>query len=339
MLERGLLPEFSRQALADLDRIREPATRAEEPTRDLRNLIWCSIDNDDSRDLDQLTVAEAMRGEAAKILVAIADVDAVVKKQSALDDRARHNATLVYTAAEIFPMLPEKLSTDLTSINYGSDRLAIVIEMVIAEDGSLQGSDIHRAMVHGRAKLAYNSVAGWLEGNGPMPTIPEALKKWGENMQHSSPHWPEHQRLSLSVQADSDLPWFCFLGLRNIHLEDSISISGFDPVMLYGLGDKERAGKFSCKSLYPMVFIPIRRLFELPLPAQGKSPILKLQVKVFFLHTRKLSADQIGVLALKDVHRRIPDPGRSRIEKPRPTIGVLQKIVNVARTLKGLPSH
>ena len=98
MVERGLLPDFSPQALAELDGIHEPATRAEESTRDLRNLIWCSIDNDDSRDLDQLTVAEAMPSGAAKILVAIADVDAIVKKQSALDDHARHNTTSVYYA-------------------------------------------------------------------------------------------------------------------------------------------------------------------------------------------------------------------------------------------------
>ena len=116
-----------------------------------------------------LPLPTAMPGGTAKILVAIADVDAVVKKRSALDDHARQNTTSVYTAAEIFPMLPEKLSTDLTSLNYESDRLAIVIEMVIAEDGSLQSSDIYRAMVRSRAKLAYNSVANWLEGSGPMP--------------------------------------------------------------------------------------------------------------------------------------------------------------------------
>ena len=107
-----------------------------------------------------------MPGAAIKILVAIADVDAVVGKQSALDDHARHNTTSVYTAAKIFPMLPEKLPTDLTSLNLESDRLAIVIERVIAADGTLQGSDIYRAMVRNRAKLAYNSLARWLEGSG-----------------------------------------------------------------------------------------------------------------------------------------------------------------------------
>ncbi|MFH2002035.1 MAG: RNB domain-containing ribonuclease [Planctomycetota bacterium] len=169
MRERGLVPDFSVQALAELDGIHGPATRAEESTRDLRNLLWCSIDNDDSRDLDQLTVAEDLPDGAAKVLVAIADVDALVNKQSALDEHARQNTTSVYTVAETFPMLPEKLSTDLTSLSYASDRLAIVIEMVFSGDGSLQRSDLYRATVRNRAKLAYNSVAGWLEGTGPTP--------------------------------------------------------------------------------------------------------------------------------------------------------------------------
>jgi VacB/RNase II family 3'-5' exoribonuclease len=182
MLERGLLPEFSLQARGELDGIRGPAKQAVESTRDLRNLIWCSIDNDDSCDLDQLTVAEAMPGGAAKILVAIADVDAVVKKQSALDDHARQNTTSVYTAAEIFPMLPEKLSNDLTSLNYESDRLAIVVEMVIAADGSLQGSDLYSATVRNRAKLAYNSVANWLEVSGPMPQVIGKVDGLDENL-------------------------------------------------------------------------------------------------------------------------------------------------------------
>ncbi len=182
MLERGLVPDFPLKALAELDGIHGPATRTEDATRDLRNLLWCSIDNDDSRDLDQLTVAEAMPDGAAKVLVAIADVDAVVKKRSALDDHARQNTTSVYTVAETFPMLPERLSTDLTSLNHESDRLAIVIEMVLAGDGALQSSDLYGATVRSRAKLAYNSVAGWLEGSGPMPQGVGTVSGLDENL-------------------------------------------------------------------------------------------------------------------------------------------------------------
>jgi exoribonuclease-2 len=182
MLERGLFPDFPAEALAELDAIHGPATHTEESIRDLRNLLWCSIDNEDSLDLDQLTVAETMAGGAAKVLVAIADVDAVVKKRTAIDEHARQNTTSVYTVAETFPMLPEKLSTDLTSLNNESDRLAIVIEMVLAEDGSLQRSDIYQAAVRNQAKLAYNSVAAWLEGNGPMPEGIRTVKGLDENL-------------------------------------------------------------------------------------------------------------------------------------------------------------
>jgi VacB/RNase II family 3'-5' exoribonuclease len=182
MLERGLLPDFSPEALTELARINAPATRTEEPTRDLRNLPWCSIDNDDSRDLDQLTVAEAMSQGSVKILVAIADVDAIVKKGSAIDDHARQNTTSVYTAAEVFPMLPKKLSNDYTSLNYETDRLAIVIEMMIAEDGAPQTYEIYGATVHNHAKLAYNSVAAWLEDNRPMPEGIGAVGGLSENL-------------------------------------------------------------------------------------------------------------------------------------------------------------
>ena len=132
MLSRGLLPDFSAAELAELDRIQSPAVAANDGSiRDLRDLIWASIDNDDSLDLDQLTVAQTLPGGIVKILVAVADVDALVKDGSAIDDHARQNTTSVYTAAEIFPMLPEKLSTGLTSLNLNEDRLATVIEMVL----------------------------------------------------------------------------------------------------------------------------------------------------------------------------------------------------------------
>jgi VacB/RNase II family 3'-5' exoribonuclease len=182
MLERGLLPDFSAGVLAELGNIHGPAAQTGASARDLRGLLWCSIDNDDSRDLDQLTVAEALSGEAAKILVAVADVDALVKKQSEIDSQARHNTCSVYTAAMIFPMLPEKLSTDLTSLNGGCERLAVVVEMVFDADGALKGSDLYRALVKNHAKLAYNSVAAWLDGKGPMPSEAGRVAGLAENI-------------------------------------------------------------------------------------------------------------------------------------------------------------
>ncbi len=182
MIERGLLPDFSPRALAELDGIEGLAARAEGPTRDLRLSLWCSIDNDDSRDLDQLTVAESLSDDAIKVFVAVADVDVVVKKDTAIDTHARQNTTSVYTPAKIFSMLPEKLSTDLTSLNYAADRNAVVVEMVIGRGGSIKGSDIYGALVRNRAKLAYNSVAAWLEGAGPMPEEISAVSGLDENL-------------------------------------------------------------------------------------------------------------------------------------------------------------
>jgi exoribonuclease-2 len=182
MLERGLLPDFSAEALAELGRLQTPEIKDDKTVPDMRNLLWASIDNDDSLDLDQLTVAEAMPADRVKILVAIADVDSSIKNGSALDQHARNNTTSVYTAAEIFPMLPEKISTDVTSLNFGQDRLAVVVEMIVGADGSLEDSKIYRAWVHNYAKLAYNSVAAWLENNETIPEAIVAVKGLAENL-------------------------------------------------------------------------------------------------------------------------------------------------------------
>ena len=152
------------------------------PGVDLRHLLWASIDNDDSLDLDQLTVAEALSDKQVKVRVAVADVAALVEKNSAVDAHARHNTTSIYTAGGIFPMLPEKLSTDLTSLNYHEDRPAVVIEMVIGDGGVMQGSTIYRARVRSQAKLAYNSVAAWLDGKGPIPEAAAAVPGLDENL-------------------------------------------------------------------------------------------------------------------------------------------------------------
>jgi len=185
MLQRGLLPDFSAAALAELDRLASSAKTDDGPqgVRDLRSLLWASIDNDDSRDLDQLSVAEAMPGNKIKVLVAIADVDSSITKGMALDEHARHNTTSIYTAAEIFPMLPEKVSTDITSLNLNEDRLSIVVEMLIDPDGTVEASSLYRTWVHNQAKLAYNSVAAWLEKTGPIPEAILAVKGLAENLQ------------------------------------------------------------------------------------------------------------------------------------------------------------
>ncbi|HMD89511.1 MAG TPA: RNB domain-containing ribonuclease [Anaerolineaceae bacterium] len=186
MVERGLLPSFSAEELAELERIQAPATAFNNggaAVRDLRELLWASIDNDDSLDLDQLSVAEALPGDKIKVLVSVADVDALVKNGSALDGHARHNTTSVYTAAEIFPMLPEKLSTNLTSLNFDEERLSVVVEMVINPDGSVQDGGIYQALVRNHAKLAYNSVAAWLEGTGPVPEAIPLVNGLAENLQ------------------------------------------------------------------------------------------------------------------------------------------------------------
>ena len=168
MIERGLEPDFPPKALLELAAIRKPA-EATASMRDLRDLLWASIDNDESRDLDQLTVAELLDNGRVRILVAIADVDALVPGRSALDDHAAHNTTSVYTPAVVFPMLPVALSTDLTSLNENEDRLAVVTDMVFYADGSLAASDHYRAQVRNRAKLAYRSVGAWLAGEGATP--------------------------------------------------------------------------------------------------------------------------------------------------------------------------
>jgi len=179
MRDRGFEPDFSPAARAQVARLPDAAPR--DRRRDLRDLAWCSIDNDDSRDLDQLSVAQRASG-AVTILVAVADVDAFVAKDSPVDAHAAHNTTTVYTGAQIFPMLPERLSTDLTSLNPGEDRAAIVVEYAVERDGSIGRSDVYQALVRNHAQLAYPSVGAWLEGTGPMPPAIGRVQALEENL-------------------------------------------------------------------------------------------------------------------------------------------------------------
>ena len=166
MISRGLVPDFPDAEISELNEILLPATYKPEIAKDMRDLLWCSVDNADSLDLDQLTYAESLEENNVRILVAIADVDALVGAKSNIDKHASQNTASVYTVARIFPMLPEKLSTNLTSLCLDSDRCAIVVDMILGDDGKVKQSDVYQAIVRNHAKLQYASLAAWLEGNG-----------------------------------------------------------------------------------------------------------------------------------------------------------------------------
>ena len=169
MSERGLRPEFPEGVERQLAGIRGAAVDASASIHDLTTLLWCSIDNDDSRDLDQLTFWEGLPHGSCSLRVAIADVDALVKRGTAIDAHASANTTSVYTSARIFPMLPERLSTDLTSLNFEQDRLALVTEMTFNAEAKLVSSTLYRARVRNKAKLAYDAVSAWIEGTAALP--------------------------------------------------------------------------------------------------------------------------------------------------------------------------
>lgn len=160
MVAQGFDPDWPPHAEAELKRLPAPPADA---LKDLRDLPWSSIDNDESRDLDQLEVC-LTDGKRTRLLIAIADVDALVPKDCALDVHARTNTTSVYTPAKVFPMLPEVLSTDRTSLNEDSDRAAIVVDMVVEDGGTVGEAELYRAFVRNRAKLTYSGVARWLDG-------------------------------------------------------------------------------------------------------------------------------------------------------------------------------
>jgi len=169
MIDQGFDPDFPpavSQQLAALQTRIAPATGGD--VRDLRSLLWSSIDNDTSRDLDQAEAAERVSARI-RVLIAIADVDADVPIGSPIDKHAAAQTTSVYTGIRTFPMLPEQLSTDLTSLNQDVDRLAIVIEMVVAPDGSIASGSVYRALVRNQAQLAYNGAGAWLEGSSAAP--------------------------------------------------------------------------------------------------------------------------------------------------------------------------
>jgi exoribonuclease-2 len=171
MIEAGFAPEFDSSVKEQLQAIlaKNPASPSASGMRDMRDLLWSSIDDSKSRDLDQVEYAEALAGGDTRLYVGIADVDEDVSKGSPIDEHAAQNGTSVYTGVKTFPMLPEELSTGLTSLNAAQDRLAIVTEMVLAHDGNVKSTDIYRALLKNHAKLSYEDVGNWLDGKTETP--------------------------------------------------------------------------------------------------------------------------------------------------------------------------
>jgi ribonuclease R len=263
MRERGLLPEFSAEVRDELSRMQKTPPPGNGPVRDLRHILWASIDNDDSRDLDQLTAAEPMPGGGVKILVAVADVDSLVKDGSAIDRHARHNTTSVYTAARIFPMLPEQLSTGLTSLNPDVDRAAIVVEMEFDAQGALQRSEINRARVTNHAKLAYNSVAAWLDGNGPAPEALAAAAGLEENLRlqdrvAQQMDQSRHAQGALSLETIEAKPVFEGDELRSLTTEEKNRAKGIIENFMIA------ANGVTARYLAAKKFPSIRRVVRVP---------------------------------------------------------------------------
>src|SRR5450759_363094 len=165
----GFAPDLDDSAQRELAALQPAAMTG--GLRDLRALLWSSIDNTESKDLDQIEYAEELLDKGTRLRVAIADVDVLVQRGSALDRLAMANATSVYTAIAVFPMLPNELSTGLTSLNQGEDRIVLVIELVLDADGTPRSHDVYRAIATNKTKMAYDSVGSWLEGRGPLPPL------------------------------------------------------------------------------------------------------------------------------------------------------------------------
>jgi VacB/RNase II family 3'-5' exoribonuclease len=263
MIDRGLWPEFSEQVRSEVEEIPGPAQGESKHIRDQRELLWSSIDNDDSLDLDQLTVAEALPDDRIKVLVAIADVDALVEPGSAMDEHAQHNTTTVYTPARVFSMLPEQLSTDFTSLNAHEDRLAIVAEFVLTPEGVIEESELYQSLVRNHARLAYNSVAAWLDEEGAIPDAIAAVKGMQENLmlQVQAGQRLQHkrqQRGALSFETIEARPVFEGKRVRGLKIERK-NVSK-EMIQDFMIAANSVTARFLADSDYPS----IRRVVERP---------------------------------------------------------------------------
>lgn len=263
MTERGLEPEFSEAVNQQLAGINGPGEDSDPNIFDLTDLLWCSLDNDDSRDLDQLTVCEVLKNGLFKIFIAIADVDSLVQKGSAIDDHALINTASVYTSARIFPMLPEKLSTDLTSLNPNEDRLAVITEMVVNNDGFITQPHVYRAKVRNKAKLAYDSISDWIDKKSPAPEALSKVQGMAQQLQNQDRaaqllRKRRHEQGSLELEIFE--PKAIFEGEQVVRIEQQIQNRGRQLIEEFMIATNECTAKFLAEQGRPS----LRRVVRSP---------------------------------------------------------------------------
>ena len=325
MVERGLEPEFSPAVIKQLDKINAPGEDQDPNIFDLTDLLWCSLDNDDSRDLDQLTVAEELKNGLIKIFVAIADVDAVVKKDTPIDQHAKMNAASIYTSARIFPMLPEKLSTNLTSLNPDEDRLAIVVEMVIDKEGFVTSPHVYRAKVRNKAQLAYDAISDWIDGKIPPPEALAKVNGMAEQLQiqdKTAQVIRKRRRAQGSLDLEIFEPKAIFEGERVVGIVQQVQNRGRQLIEEFMIATNECTAKFLAaqghSSLRRVVRSPEKwlRIVELAkrygesLPSQPNSKALSI-----FL-ARQHKSDPIRFPDLSLVIVKLMGSGEYVVERP-----------------------
>ena len=325
MVERGLEPEFSPAVMQQVDKINAPGHDLDPNIFDLTELLWCSLDNDDSKDLDQLTVAEELKNGLIKIFVAIADVDAVVKKDTPIDQHAKMNAASIYTSARIFPMLPEKLSTNLTSLNPDEDRLAIVVEMVIDNEGFVTSPHVYRAKVRNKAQLAYDAISDWIDGKIPPPEALAKVKGMAEQLQiqdKTAQIIRKRRRAQGSLELEIFEPKAIFEGERVVGIVQQVQNRGRQLIEEFMIATNECTAKFLAaqghSSLRRVVRSPEKwlRIVELAkrygesLPSQPNSKALSI-----FL-ARQHQSDPIRFPDLSLVVVKLMGSGEYVVERP-----------------------
>ena len=326
MIERGLEPEFSDEVISKLEKINTAADDDNDQNIfDLTDLLWCSLDNDDSEDLDQLTTSQVLKNGLVKIFVAIADVDAIVKKNSPIDDHARINTASIYTSARIFPMLPEKLSTNLTSLNQDADRLAVVTEMVIDKDGSISQPHVYRAKVRNKAKLAYDAVSDWIEKKAPAPGTLSRVKGMDEQLlvqDRTAQILRKRRHEQGSLELEIFEPKAIFDGEQVVGIEQQVQNRGRQLIEEFMIATNECTAKFLASqghsSLRRVVRSPenwkrivdLAKKYDTRLPTQPDSKALSV-----FL-ARRHQADPLRFPDLSLIVVKLMGSGEYVVEKP-----------------------